>query len=443
MERSAASPGRHAPYRFEVMKTDFSQLPREEIEARITTMLLGEMPADEAAELMEFVSRDSELLKLHDELKRTISLVTEAAAGDEAMKLSEGRREQLLESFKMVKPPELAEKTHGKIEWRNWAAMAAMVGLLLGGAAFVLNVPRSTELARTGSGEAYRTARLLQEESAAAFREQLSKNPEWVGVLERDGKVSITGQVPPGMFPATGEKERFNDRDVRRAPQKPPVNGPVGATRGRSKVQADAALPLPKSKLTAAMDESVEANLKSVAPTKIELPVAQSDAPTQTKSEAWNFQAGQGRGFGGYGGGRSVDNRGDAERGLRYADVEGKVEATPLSAETPPSAASSFIAGKNAMLAYDAATTPPELQTRQSGAVETTHPTTIGLDARFGNESVADAKKDEVPIDALKRLPTGSITTSGAIDPLTGLPTVTGAAQPEFAERDAKNSGGE
>ena len=55
------------------MKTDFSQLRREEVEARITTMLLGEMPADEAAELMDFVSRHSELLRLHDELKRTIS----------------------------------------------------------------------------------------------------------------------------------------------------------------------------------------------------------------------------------------------------------------------------------------------------------------------------------------------------------------------------------
>src|SRR4051812_34374294 len=92
------------------MKTDFSQLPREEVEARITTMLLGEMPAEEAAELMEFVLRDAELLKLHDELKRTISLVTEASAQEEPMKLSAGRREELLESFKMVKPPELAEK---------------------------------------------------------------------------------------------------------------------------------------------------------------------------------------------------------------------------------------------------------------------------------------------------------------------------------------------
>ena len=60
------------------MKTDFSKLPREEIEARITTVLMGEMEAEEARELMDFVSGDAELMRLHDELKTTISLVLEA-----------------------------------------------------------------------------------------------------------------------------------------------------------------------------------------------------------------------------------------------------------------------------------------------------------------------------------------------------------------------------
>jgi len=92
------------------MKTDFSKLPRAEVEARITTMLMGEMSADEACELMEFVSGDAELLQLHDELKTTVSLVAEASMPEEAVALSEGRRQELLQAFKTVRPP---DRGHG------------------------------------------------------------------------------------------------------------------------------------------------------------------------------------------------------------------------------------------------------------------------------------------------------------------------------------------
>src|SRR6185436_6074160 len=107
------------------MKTDFSKLPREEIEARITTMLLGEMPADEAADLREYISQDSDLQKLHDDLKQTISLVTEASALEQPMQLSAGRREDLLRSFKMVRSAELVSKPARESTWRTWAALAA------------------------------------------------------------------------------------------------------------------------------------------------------------------------------------------------------------------------------------------------------------------------------------------------------------------------------
>src|SRR3954468_10834150 len=112
------------------MKTDFSKLPREEIKARITTMLLGEMPADEAAELREYIIYDDALQKLHDDLKQTISLVTEVSAQEQPMQLAAGRREKLLESFKMVRPPELAPKAGRESTWRTWAALAAMIVFL-------------------------------------------------------------------------------------------------------------------------------------------------------------------------------------------------------------------------------------------------------------------------------------------------------------------------
>src|SRR6476469_5262022 len=108
------------------MKTDFSKLPREEIEARITTMLLGEMAPDEAGELMDFVAGDSELLRIHDELRKTISLVSEATEAVEHAGLSDGRREELLREFKVVRPVEL-ERDADKRMVRPWFGLAAAV----------------------------------------------------------------------------------------------------------------------------------------------------------------------------------------------------------------------------------------------------------------------------------------------------------------------------
>jgi len=80
---------------------------RKQIEARITALLLGELPADEAELLRFTISQDTELQKLHDELASTIVLVRDvvkapAAASEksEPLKLSADRREKLLATFK-------------------------------------------------------------------------------------------------------------------------------------------------------------------------------------------------------------------------------------------------------------------------------------------------------------------------------------------------------
>ena len=53
------------------------QPSREQIEARITALLLGELPAAEAELLRWTISQDADLQKLHDELQSTIILVRE------------------------------------------------------------------------------------------------------------------------------------------------------------------------------------------------------------------------------------------------------------------------------------------------------------------------------------------------------------------------------
>jgi Mg-chelatase subunit ChlD len=89
------------------------QMPsREQIEERITALLLGELPAAEAELLRWTISRDASLQRLHDELQATISLVREAvkpaataaAEKNAPQKFSDSRRQKLLAHFKTPRP---------------------------------------------------------------------------------------------------------------------------------------------------------------------------------------------------------------------------------------------------------------------------------------------------------------------------------------------------
>src|SRR3954462_9672984 len=92
--------------------------PKEELESKITALLLGELPEQEAAALRLSIAADPELSKLHDRLKLAIELVRETiatpldepASAAEAPRLSEERRERLLETFKVVRPKELRRR---------------------------------------------------------------------------------------------------------------------------------------------------------------------------------------------------------------------------------------------------------------------------------------------------------------------------------------------
>src|SRR5438093_591519 len=119
------------------MKSDFKPSPREELEVRITALLLGELPQAEAEMLRRRIAEEPDLVRLHEQLKQTIGLVREAVASPqqevapaEAPKLSSERRGKLLESFKITRPKEFKPKM-SKAKRREWAALAAMlIGLL-------------------------------------------------------------------------------------------------------------------------------------------------------------------------------------------------------------------------------------------------------------------------------------------------------------------------
>ena len=88
------------------------QPSRDEIEARLTALLLGELPDDEARLLRWTISQDAELKKLHDRLQLTIGFVQATAknpaeaSGEKnvPLKLSDERRKKLLAHFKTPRP---------------------------------------------------------------------------------------------------------------------------------------------------------------------------------------------------------------------------------------------------------------------------------------------------------------------------------------------------
>jgi Mg-chelatase subunit ChlD len=88
------------------------QPSREQIEARLTALLLGELPAEEAELLRWTISQDAELQTLHNRLKVAIGLVRETIAHPAESsaektvprKLSDERRQKLLAHFKTPRP---------------------------------------------------------------------------------------------------------------------------------------------------------------------------------------------------------------------------------------------------------------------------------------------------------------------------------------------------
>src|SRR5437899_1850148 len=110
--------------------------PRQALEASLTALILGELPADQAEFLQRALAQDPELSQQYERLKRTIELVreTEATPASEPiakpapLKLSDERREKLLGHFKTVSPKEFTAAPRRVPSWL--VPMAAAIALL-------------------------------------------------------------------------------------------------------------------------------------------------------------------------------------------------------------------------------------------------------------------------------------------------------------------------
>jgi len=117
------------------MNPEFPQNPREELELRVTSLLLGELSEAEAALVRDAIVNDPELQKLHDDLKQTIHLVQEAtvSAGEVAheesapLRLSKKRRKKLRVAFLIppLKPEHV--QPEARREWLVPTTVAALV----------------------------------------------------------------------------------------------------------------------------------------------------------------------------------------------------------------------------------------------------------------------------------------------------------------------------
>src|SRR6476660_222799 len=118
------------------MNAELPPTPREDLEAQLTALLLGELPADQAFALGRAIEQDAELAKLYLRLKESVGFVRETVVGEaeqlaaqaKPLQLSAPRREKLLAQFKTVKPRQFNPPT---TQTRHWVLRIAAAGVVI------------------------------------------------------------------------------------------------------------------------------------------------------------------------------------------------------------------------------------------------------------------------------------------------------------------------
>ena len=122
------------------MNPELPRTPREELELRVTALLLGELSATEAASVYATIASNPELTRLHDDLKQTIHLVRQATANASSPtpnqtpppQLSEERRRVLRTHFAIppLKPEHRQPKPNRAFQLLQVLSAISLVGVL-------------------------------------------------------------------------------------------------------------------------------------------------------------------------------------------------------------------------------------------------------------------------------------------------------------------------
>jgi uncharacterized protein YegL len=179
--------------------------PRAALEASLTALLLGELPHAEAAALHQKLAQDPELAALYERLKHTIALVRETVSSPAEekvaqaapLRLSDQRRQKLLQQFKTVAPKEFVPPPRRRTRLIE-VALAAAVVLLLASIA----VPNFVRARRTFQPRFQLMSSLSKEQSAAPARSgQSVRNELYTSEAEGRDRPSAPPPPPPQTAP--------------------------------------------------------------------------------------------------------------------------------------------------------------------------------------------------------------------------------------------------
>jgi hypothetical protein len=181
------------------MNPEFPTDPRQALEASLTALLLGELPDDQARFLRQAIATDPELARCFERLKKTTELIRETETGPiaepvsppVAPKLSEARRQQLLQCFKTVRPTEFLEPVRRKVSRVIPAAAAGVLMMLVATAVLpALSRSKSRSLARQVSNQSASLALLKNTSSPAELASGISSSARLRQGLRNHGEAS-------------------------------------------------------------------------------------------------------------------------------------------------------------------------------------------------------------------------------------------------------------
>jgi Mg-chelatase subunit ChlD len=234
------------------MNPETPKTPREKLEARLTSLLLGELPHDQAAVLHQKLAEDAELAKLYARLKQTVSVVRETlhsppeqtADQPVPLKLTGERRQKLLEHFKTVAPKEFAEPR------RRWAprlielAIAASLVAILG--ALLLPTLSKSKSSVSYFGE----ERSLSRRQVEILAQQAAQSPSAMRASHGGGTLAYPKVPLPQAAPAG-----FPPQSISAPIEGKPDNGPTAPPAPPAKANL-ATIVLPQDKEHAALTAS-------------------------------------------------------------------------------------------------------------------------------------------------------------------------------------------
>jgi Mg-chelatase subunit ChlD len=248
------------------MNPESPKNPGEELELRITALLLGELSADEAATLRQNIARDAELSRLHDRLKFAIELTREttiAPSEEEAerpdtLKLAPERRAKLLAAFAAPKMIKLAAAR--RAHRRELLALAAMLAVLLVVASMLLpSLAKSKARAQRLAWEGGRPLLAVPEDREEAVQATVSRE----GIEDLNTTIARRPLAKSGTPPARYYAASTSPGNEP-APAAPTATPPPALARAVTDLELSTTPARPPAASTAARDAVSESVRRSV-----------------------------------------------------------------------------------------------------------------------------------------------------------------------------------